>query len=186
MARARFLQSFKLTIIGDPAVGKTSLISKFTKGFAPNKYLITIGVHITTYQAEVNNRKINLSIFDIAGQSKYHLARKQFFNGSHGTLAVFDLTSLESLNSVGTWVDELKESNEPNIPVIVLGNKSDLNHKLDLTEIHKVLAGFNIPKERFLETSALDGSNVKKAFHQISSLILNQYGAVNGEKPPLD
>ena len=83
MAGARFLQSFKLTIIGDPAVGKTSLISKFTKGFAPNKYLITIGVHITTYKAEVNSKEINLSIFDIAGQSKYHLARKQFFNGSH-------------------------------------------------------------------------------------------------------
>ncbi len=186
MAGARFLQSFKLTIIGDPAVGKTSLISKFTKGFAPNKYLITIGVHITTYQTEVNTKKINLSIFDIAGQSKYHLARKQFFSGSNGALALFDLTSPQSLESLNTWINELRESNDPNIPVIVLGNKSDLKQKVDLDDINKVLAEINVSQDRFLKTSALDGSNVKKAFQQISSVIMGQYGSVNGKKKSIE
>ena len=163
----------KITIIGDPYVGKTSLVTKKTKGFLPEKYLITLGVNISTYEISSESTVYTLQIFDIAGQKHFQSFRSRFYNGSHGAIAVFDLNNIKSFQSLNEWIREFREFCG-NIPLIILGNKSDLSYRV-ITQDH--LDDFfdksEISRECYLETSALDGTNVDDAFELITERIVS-------------
>ncbi|MHA1912691.1 MAG: Rab family GTPase [Candidatus Kariarchaeaceae archaeon] len=166
----------KLIVIGEPAVGKTTLVSRFTTGFTPDRYLITLGVNVTSHKIELNDEPVLLQIFDIAGQKQFSIIRRRFYLGSQGAIAVFDLTNEASIEALPGWIEEFHRYCGDNRPVIILGNKSDLEYKKVTEEkINDLLAKLNIPKENLIITSAVDGVNVDQSFEKMAYLILEAH-----------
>jgi len=159
----------KLILTGDFKVGKTSLIKRFVENLFSESYISTIGVEISKKTVVMDeDTKINFVLWDIGGQiSSMAPYRHRFYEGSSAAFIVIDRTRPNNLESVKTWYDDIKKSVLRDIPVVIVGNKSDLQDKLVITEEEiKIVAkelGFH-----YILTSALTGENVNEAFLYIA------------------
>ena len=169
---------FKACVIGDPAVGKTSLISKFTQSSFKEEYIRTIGAQFTTFEREIDGDLIKLLIWDIAGQRDFDFLRPSFFNNSKAAVIVFSLEENEhgrnSLNNILNWHRDVQKFCG-NIPVILFGNKIDLIDEsgLDMTSFEEI-----VDQNSFIDffiTSARTGQGVEKAFTKLIKILHDKY-----------
>ncbi|MFX1311437.1 MAG: Rab family GTPase [Promethearchaeota archaeon] len=159
--------TFKVTVIGDGFVGKTSLIKKFTQGGFQEDYIQTIGAQWSKYEEQLERDKCKLFFWDIAGQDAFHFLRPVFYKSSLAAIIVFSIEDndfgQESFKHITNWHDEIKKFCG-DIPIILFGNKVDLVNEEKIDE-EKIM---NLVKERnfiaFFPTSAKTGQNVEKAF----------------------
>ncbi|KAG0492968.1 hypothetical protein HPP92_006039 [Vanilla planifolia] len=161
---------FKLVLIGDSGVGKSNLLSRFTRNEFNLESRSTIGVEFATRSLNVDGRIIKAQIWDTAGQERYRAITSAYYRGAVGALLVYDVTRRPTFENVERWLRELREHTDPNIVVMLVGNKSDLRHLVAVsTEDGKALA------EReslfFMETSALESINVENAFSEVLTQI---------------
>jgi len=165
------IHKFKLIVCGDPAVGKTSTILRFTEHAFKRSYLPTIGTNISEKRIQVKNRQIEYIIWDIAGQSKFQMIRKHFYTGADGLLLIFDLTRPSTLNNIRNWYKDIKNYIKNDLPGFILGNKSDLIdlRKITDSDIQNLASELNL---EYIETSALSGKNVEDAFHKLGAQLL--------------
>lgn len=177
---------FKICVLGDPSVGKTSLIHHFTEGFFRESYLATIGVGFLTKTLEVDRpdgrkSKVTLQIWDVGGQSIFSRIRTKYIKGSQGCLCVWDVTNKNSLSHIDAWIEELIQSvnitDLKNYPLIIIGNKIDLNYDQRLVErAEQYLQNqFNI-KIQTAFTSAKTGVGMNEAFENITKSMIQQIG----------
>ncbi|OLS13797.1 MAG: small GTP-binding protein [Promethearchaeota archaeon CR_4] len=167
----------KIIIIGDPAVGKTSLIKKYVKIPIDSEYLPTVGAHISKQPVKLLLGKdivnVALLIWDIAGQDVFRILHKVYYNGAKGIILVFDLTKPQTLTNITRWQNEaigfLGRSGK--IPMILVGNKSDLKSEIKISkeEVTKIKELIHIPD--YFETSALTGTNVTEMFYTIAERV---------------
>ena len=162
--------NLKILLVGDSAVGKTTLILKYVDGKFSDSHITTIGVEYKDKEITVNNRKINLQIWDTSGQERYRSITKNFYRNAHGIIFVFDVTNQTSFDHLKDW---LNSSNECDIDFkkIIVGNKIDLNDRVVNKETMEFFAEKNQIKKSF-ETSAKDGTNVDLIFKEMAELIL--------------
>jgi len=164
---------FKLTVLGDPGVGKTSTILRFTDNAFNRTYIPTMGVNITDKNFRVNNHTIEIVLWDIAGQSKFQLMRKHFYQGTEAILLIFDLTNPQSFESVREWYKDIKKylPEKTNLVGYIFGNKIDLINERKVNEQE----GISLAKElhlEYIETSALTGQNVENAFYNLAKTLI--------------
>ncbi|MHA1263731.1 MAG: Rab family GTPase [Candidatus Helarchaeota archaeon] len=174
--QATYEKVYKLVMLGDEAVGKTSLIIQHTEHRFSESYKMTIGTDISARLIEVEEKKgtktnVYLIIWDIGGQEKYRILRESYLRGASGALLVFDVTNKRSFMNIYEWKEEVKRFCGGDIPMLLLGNKIDLkeNRVVEQAEGEKLAKEFGI---EYLETSAKSGTNVDKAFNRIVQLIL--------------
>lgn len=116
--------SLKIIVAGQGGVGKTTLLRRYQSGeFIPAS--TTVGINFVTHQIQYKNNLVILSIWDYAGEDRFKVLFPGYSNGSRGGLAVFDSTRPESLESLSDWISIIYEKNGPNIPIILVGSKSD-------------------------------------------------------------
>ncbi len=170
MEATRF--TFKLILVGDGSVGKTSLVRQFVEHKFNKDYISTIGVNIMikTYRL-FENVEIKFSIFDIAGQKYFQRVRTQYFKGTQAILFVFDVTKRETFENILVWIKDVEKELGPlkgsSTKCLLVGNKIDLpNREIKIMEGKELgdQLGFN-----YMETSAKDGTNVDKAFGRIAT-----------------
>ncbi len=158
----------KLILTGDFKVGKTSLIRRFVENSFKEDYISTIGVEISKKSIIMDeNTKLNFVLWDIGGQiGQIRPYRQRFYDGANAAFIIVDRTR-DHLDSIKTWLKDIKDSVPSNIPIVIVGNKSDLNEKIIITEEQiKVIA-----KQldlHFIVTSAKTGENVNEAFLYIA------------------
>ncbi len=161
---------FKIVVIGDGAVGKTSLIKKFTKGTFEKDYVKTIGAQFSKYNREINGDIIRLIFWDIAGQDDFNFLTHLFYKESKAAIIVYSLEENElgrnSFTHIRNW-HEVVEKNCGNIPVVLFANKVDLvnENTINTTNIQKLVENLNFLK--FFFTSAKTGEGVVDAFNVI-------------------
>jgi len=164
---------FKLAIMGNPAVGKTSLINRYIDHKFEEDYHPSLGVNIVIKEMVVEEKKahVKMILWDIAGQEKYDLSRKAFFQGCAGALFVYDITRPVTFKAIKSkWLKDLKEFGNKNASYLLIGNKNDLKgNKAVTTEEGEKLA-HKMKASYFIETSAKSGDNVETAF---KSLVLS-------------
>lgn len=161
---------FKLVLIGDSGVGKSNLLSRFTKNEFNLESKSTIGVEFATRSLNIDGKVIKAQIWDTAGQERYRAITSAYYRGAVGALLVYDVTRHVTFQSIVRWLKELRDHTDPNVIVMLIGNKSDLRHLVAVpTEDGKTLA----EKENlyFMETSALEATNVEKAFTEVLNQI---------------
>merc|ERR1712196_420918 len=164
---------FKVVLIGDSGVGKSNLLTRFTRNEFNKESKSTIGVEFATQTIEVEKKNIKAQIWDTAGQERYRAITSAYYRGAVGALLVYDITKHLTFDDVRTiWLTELQNNADPNIVVMLVGNKSDLRHLRDVTteEAREFAQKHNLS---FIETSALGGENVDKAFQNILTEIFH-------------
>ncbi len=165
---------FKIIIVGDPNVGKTSLILRYTDNAFRRNYVPTLGVMVSDKIFKIEDSVVQLTLWDIGGQQKFQTMRNQFYRGSDAVFLVFDLTRPESFKNIHKWysdvVEQIKDRSEE-IMGFIIGNKNDLKDQIKITdEMANQMAGKL--ELGFIETSALLGENVDYAFSTIANLLL--------------
>ena len=161
---------FKIVLIGDSGVGKTNLLGRYLKKEYKEETKATVGVEFGEKKYELNGLKIKAQIWDTAGQERYKAITSMYYKGAKGALIVFDLSSKNTFQNVEKWYNEIKKTADPNINLILIGNKSDLKDKRQISTEE----GENKAKEMnvaYLETSALNCDNVDKAFDALIEAI---------------
>lgn len=164
---------FKVALLGDPAVGKTSLINRFTEEIFKENYQPTLGVNIVMKKLNINDINVQLAIWDIAGQDKYELTRKLFFEGCAGALLVYDLTRHSTFERVKTkWLEDFRKFARSDGVYILIGNKADLKSSNTVSSEKGESFAHKIKASDFIETSAKSGTNVESAFIRLTSQVL--------------
>ncbi|CAI5463949.1 unnamed protein product [Closterium sp. NIES-64] len=157
---------FKVVLIGDSGVGKSNLLSRFTRNEFCLESKSTIGVEFATRSIQVDGKTIKAQIWDTAGQERYRAITSAYYRGAVGALIIYDITKHVTYENVERWLKELRDHADSNIVIMLVGNKSDLRH---LRAVSTDDAQGFAEKEglSFIETSALDSTNVENAFHRV-------------------
>ena len=160
---------FKIVIVGDSGVGKTNLVKRFVQNSFNLNTQSTVGVEFFSNNYYVNDKLIRIEMWDTAGQERYKSITSAYYKGAIGALIVYDVTNISSFKNVDRWFYEIKDFASKDIQVIMIGNKTDLIDKKEIsTEMSQDKAlELEIP---VLETSALNASNVKEAFHLLINI----------------
>lgn len=172
MGQEEYDYLYKIVLIGDSGVGKSNLLSRFTRNEFNLETKSTIGVEFATRSIQVEGKTIKAQIWDTAGQERYRAITSAYYRGAVGALLVYDIAKHASFKNVERWLTELRENADRNIVIMLVGNKNDLRHLREVTtdegkefaEKHKL---------SFIETSALDSTNVELAFTNILQTIYN-------------
>jgi small GTP-binding protein len=157
---------FKVVLIGDSGVGKSNLLSRFTRNEFNLESKSTIGVEFATKSIQAEGKTIKAQIWDTAGQERYRAITSAYYRGAVGALLVYDISKHSTFENVERWLKELRDHAESNIVVMLVGNKSDLRH-LRAVETDEAMAFAEQHNLAFIETSALDASGVDTAFQRI-------------------
>ncbi len=160
----------KIIVVGDAAVGKTSLIVRYVKGIFNPSYIITLGVNFFIQDVQMGEKTLRLQIWDTAGQERFGPVRQKYYKGARGAILVFDLTNPKSFERLIFWIDEVKQGCG-DIPMVFVGNKADLHPKITPEQIQKFGTAHNLT---YVETSAKTGMNTVKPFFFLSPKILEK------------
>jgi Ras-related protein Rab-1A len=161
---------FKVLLIGDSGVGKSSLLLKFTDRVFTDHYISTIGVDFKIQTLQMDDKIIKLQLWDTAGQERFRTITTSYYRGAHGIIIVFDITDKESFANIKTWMTEIDRFASDNVCKILIGNKSDLEKQRQVSkEDAKELA--NKYKIDYIEASAKDSTNVQQLFVELTRQI---------------
>jgi len=170
MATKDYDHLFKLLIIGDSGVGKSSLLVRFADNHFSGNYITTIGVDFKIRTIEINGERVKLQIWDTAGQERFRTITSTYYRGTHGVIVVYDVSSGESFANVKRWLHEI-DANCDVVNRILVGNKNDdPDRKVVLTEDARRFA--DQMGIQLFETSAKDNINVEEMFRSITTLVL--------------
>jgi small GTP-binding protein len=158
---------YKVLLVGDGNVGKTSLVRRFCEGQFEESRILTIGVDFQIKVVQLGEKTIRLSIWDVAGQERFRALRDQFYAGTLAVALVYDVTSPATFFNLTRWREEIRAS-IPSVPLCVIGNKVDLGPVVPPGEAEG-WAKFE-GQMPFLQTSALTGENVEKFFQGLAYL----------------
>ena len=179
---------FRLCLLGDSFVGKTSILTKYSDGEIPKKYNSTIGVDFKVITLELNDIITKIHIWDTAGQERFKSIAVNYFKSSHGFIFVYDITNRESFENLNNWIDLAFQNNQNHFINFLIGNKCDLENdrKVSIEE------GKNFAEKKkfiFLETSAKDNININKVFEFFTYKLIcyfqknqNKYEISQGER----
>lgn len=161
---------FKVVLIGDSGVGKSNLLSRFTRDEFSLESKSTIGVEFATRSIRVEDKVIKAQIWDTAGQERYRAITSAYYRGAVGALVVYDITRHVTFENIERWLKELRDHTDSNIVIMLVGNKADLRH---LRAVNTEDAKDFSEKESafFMETSALESMNVGNAFTEVLTQI---------------
>ncbi|XP_037480829.1 ras-related protein RABA2a-like [Triticum dicoccoides] len=157
---------FKVVLIGDSGVGKSNLLSRFTRNEFCLESKSTIGVEFATRTLHVEEKIIKAQIWDTAGQERYRAITSAYYRGALGAVLVYDVTKPTTFENISRWLKELRDHADANIRIMLVGNKTDLK---DLRAVPADDAGGYAEAEglSYIETSALEAMNVEEAFQLI-------------------
>ena len=171
-----FLQydlSFKLIVIGDSGVGKSCLTNRATTNLFEDTYSATVGFEFVSFNVKINEKVIKLQIWDTCGQEMYRSLVQGFYRNTSLAIIVYDVNNKKSFENLDTWLRDLRQHTEPEIPIFIVGNKSDLERNVT-TEEAKIFSQSNRTCY-FAECSAKKGYNVKEIFFEAAKYLYGNY-----------
>ena len=170
---------FKIVVLGEGAVGKTAIVTRFSHGFFRTDYKTTIGSQFAVKNVEflrdTGNVTVKLQIWDVAGQSRFQILRPMYYRGSSGGLLVFDVTRRRTFIVLEEWLDELHRAINKKIPLVLVANKTDLPDRVvEPSEGKEFAAKHDMP---YIESSAKTGEGIVDIFQNLAEVLV-----INREK----
>ena len=166
---------FKIIVIGESRVGKTSLIKRYTKDQFGGVYLTTVGIDFQNKTIEIEDKKVKLQVWDTAGQERFRNVAKNYFQSSNGFLLVFDITDKESFQKLNDfWIGQLKMNAPEKAKSVLVGNKSDLagQRQVSIEEAEEFAKDNNL---KYYEVSAKEGTKVVELFFYLANEIYQSH-----------
>ena len=162
------LHTFKVLILGDPSVGKSCFLIRYTEDTFQDVYLSTIGMDCKYKKVDLENgESIRLQLWDTAGQDRFRSITRNLYKGAAGIMLIYDVTNRKTFESIKNWVESIRAEVSNKVVIVLVGNKIDKKEQIDIkTEEGDNLAEeFNLP---FFECSALTGENINEAFVELA------------------
>lgn len=161
---------FKLLLIGDSGVGKSSLLLRFSDDTYETNFNSTIGVDFKIKTVDLDDKVVKLQIWDTAGQERFRTLTSSYYRGAHGVIIVYDVTDTESFDNVKKWLQDIDKNASEGVQKLLVGNKCDLASKkaVDFAMAKELADEMSMP---FLEASAKNSRNVEAAFMAMTSAI---------------
>ena len=163
---------FKILVLGDPSVGKSCFLIRYTEDTFQDVYLSTIGMDCKYKDVILEEDKsIRLQIWDTAGQDRFRSITKNLYKGAAGIMLIYDITNRNTFDNVKKWVNSIKEEVTSKVVIILVGNKIDLDKKrqVQTDEGEQIAEEFDMP---FFECSALTGENINLAFETLAKKLV--------------
>ena len=167
--------SFKCIVIGDSGVGKSSLTNKATNNIFDDNYKATVGFEFFTFNIKINDTIIKLQVWDTCGQELYRSLITNFYRNSSLALIVYSVTSERSFTNIDTWLQELRTHSNPDVKMILIGNKIDLIEQRVISKEQGELLAKKNNMNLFIETSAKAGINAQNTFVQMAYILYQDY-----------
>ena len=165
------IKKISLILIGESSVGKTSLMRVYNDLKFQDTSLSTIGIEVYTKNIQINEEVCSIKIWDTCGQERLRALSANYYRKADGVILVYDTTSIDSFNNLDYWLKSIKFYCKRDIPIIIIGNKIDLENKIDKETLNDFMrAHSNIP---IFNTSAKTGKGINEAFYNIAQTIYN-------------
>ncbi len=166
---------FKTVVLGEGAVGKTAIVTRFSHGFFRTDYKTTIGSQFAVKNIDVISDRgvkitVKLQIWDVAGQSRFQILRPMYYRGSSGGLLVYDVTRKRTFVALDEWLAELKKAINKEIPLVLVANKTDLPDRVVTPAEGRAYAdAHGMP---YVESSAKTGEGILDVFEQLAKILI--------------
>ena len=171
MAEEEYDFIFKVLLLGNSDVGKSSMLLRFVDSVWNDAFIPTIGVDFKVKTLEINNKRVKMQIWDTAGQERFRTVVSTYFRGAHGILLLYDVTNKDSFKNLENWLIEIEKNSNQKVLKILIGNKCDLTEDREITtEEGQTFANRN--GMEFMETSAKMNTNVSEAFTTLGKLMI--------------
>ena len=169
---------FKVLLIGNSDVGKSSLILRYVDQIWNDVFVPTIGVDFKVKSLQIDNKRVKMQIWDTAGQERFRNVISSYFKGAHGILLIYDITARDSFKELENWLGEVERNATPQVLKILIGNKCDLDEQRQITvDEGEAFAARNGMK--FIETSAKNNTNVNEAFEALAKIMVESSNKKN-------
>ena len=162
---------FKVLLVGNSVVGKSSLILRYVDQIWNDVFVPTIGVDFKVKSLEIENKSIKLQIWDTAGQERFRNVISSYFKGAHGILLIFDITSRDSFKELENWLAEVEKNASTQILKILIGNKCDLEEEREISKDEGEAFAMRNGMQ-YIETSAKINTNVNEAFEDLAKIMI--------------
>jgi small GTP-binding protein len=164
---------FKYIVIGASGVGKTSIVRRLTENKFVKATQTTVGIEYFTHVSHIDGRAVKMMIWDTAGQERFYTIAKAYFRSALGVVLVYDITDRKSFDSLPRWLRDARTEADPHCTVILVGNKSDMaGSRIVSTE--EAMAFAKEHDLTYLETSALDGTQIESVFQRTAQDLLRK------------
>lgn len=170
---------FKIILLGDSGVGKTSIILRFSDNSYNPDFHSTIGVDFRVSQQTINNKSVKLQLWDTAGQERFRNIVSSYYRVAHAALFIFDITNLASFENITMWIGESENFFKDSVAKFLVGNKSDLEHKRTVS-VDKAQSYAERMGMKYLEVSAKTADHVNETFHNITSVLIDKHSSTPG------
>lgn len=161
-----YFHQFRICIVGDAFVGKTSLLRRYYDNKFTEDYINTIGCDFKVVTMDISGKIVKLQIWDTAGQERFKAISINYLRAAQSFIFVFDLSNITSFNNLGNWIETAIKANPKFVSNILVGNKSDIINRA--VDREKALEFARINNMLYIETSALNGIMVKEAIHYLA------------------
>ena len=177
----RFDLSFKLVVIGDSGVGKSSLTKRATTDTFDIYYSPTIGFEYYTFKIRIKDTDVRLQIWDTCGQENYRSLISSFYRNSSIAILVYAIDNKNSFKNLEVWMNDLKMNSNPDVKIFLIGNKSDLENRREVSYSEAEKFSKEHGMNFFLEASAKTGINAEKIFVEASKVLLDEYSIIKNK-----
>lgn len=164
--------TFKFLLVGDQAVGKTSLVHRLCRNSYDSFTEETVGVEFMPYNLTIEKTQLKLQIWDTAGQEQYRSLAKAYFRNAVGVILFFAIDNHNSFMHLESWLNDIRSLCHKNCKVLIVASKIDLinDRKITKDEIQRFISNFDL---EYIETSAKENTNVKEAFYKLAQDVLH-------------
>ncbi len=173
MAKKAYDLLFKILLIGDSGVGKTSVLFRFSDDQFNTTFISTIGIDFKIKTIELDGKKIKLQIWDTAGQERFHTITTSYYRGAMGIILVYDITQQKSFDNIAKWLGNIETHASPDVEKTLIGNKCDMDSKriIQKEQGERIADEYSI---RFFETSAKSNTNIEATFETLARAVLKK------------
>lgn len=166
-----YSSTYKILVLGESGVGKTSIIRRFTEEQYQESYISTIGIDSRSKIVEIDDEKVRLQIWDTAGQERFRTLTSAYYRGAMGIILVYDVTSEFSFSNITNWLDTIVQNASPNVCKLLVGNKIDCEEELKVISTRKGSERAENSHLPFFEVSAKKDVNISELFMAMGQLI---------------
>ena len=166
--------TYKILMLGDASVGKTSLTIRYISGFFLEDLKLTIGVDFYSKTTNFKDKKVKLQIWDFGGEERFRFLLHQYCKGANGAFFLYDITNSNTLDHLPDWTSIIRE-HAGDIPIMLIGSKLDLDEFRAVSRDDGILSARKYNLASFAELSSKTGQNVEKSFEVLTEILFERY-----------